>query len=183
MSRIGKLPIKLASGVEIKIDGGVVRVKGPKGTLEQRMAPQTRIDVSDGQAVVHRDSDEKRARAMHGLMRSLLSNMVHGVTDGFDRTLEIVGVGYRAEVQGKKLTISVGYSHPVVMEVPQGLEVAAESQTRIVVKGTDKQKVGQFAAEIRKIRPPEPYKGKGIRYAGDHVRRKVGKSGATGGGA
>ena len=183
MSRIGKLPIPLASGVEVAVDAGVVVVKGPKGTLEQFLVPETSVSVSDGAAVVSRASDSKRARAMHGLMRSLLANMVHGVTDGFERGLSIVGVGYRAAVQGNTLTISVGYSHPVVMEIPQDLEVEARGQTELLVRGIDKQRVGQFAAEIRKVRKPEPYKGKGIRYANERVRRKVGKAGAAGVGA
>ncbi|MCP4003791.1 MAG: 50S ribosomal protein L6 [bacterium] len=182
MSRIGTLPVKLASGVEVKIDNGLVRVKGPRGNLEESLAKHTAIELNDGLASVKRANDTKEARAMHGLMRSLLFNMVQGVTEGFSRTLEIVGVGYRAEVSGKKLTINVGYSHPVVMDVPEGLAVSSESPTRLTVSGTSKQKVGQFAAEIRKKRPPEPYKGKGIRYADEIVRRKVGKAGAAGGG-
>ena len=181
MSRIGKQPVKLGSGVEVKIEQGEVRVKGPKGQLAERIAPRTRIEVSDGQALVHRDGDDKPARAYHGLMRSLLNNMVTGVTDGFSRSLEIVGVGYRAEAQGRKLTINVGYSHPVDVQVPEGLDVATPSPTQIVVSGISKQRVGQFAAEIRKIRSPEPYKGKGIRYADEHIRRKVGKAGVGGG--
>ena len=154
-----------------------VVVKGPKGTLEQRVVPLTSVEVSDGQAVVHRDGDSRQAKAAHGLMRSLLANMVTGVADGYSKRLEIVGVGYRAEVKGREVVLTVGYSHPVALPIPQGLEVATESPTKIVVRGSDKQKVGEFAAEIRKIRPPEPYKGKGIRYEGEHIRRKVGKSG------
>ncbi len=181
MSRIGKLPVKLASGVEIKVDGGRVRVKGPKGTLEEALAPHCSIEVANGEARVSRDSDEKRAKAMHGLMRALLANMVKGVTEGFTRGLEIVGIGYRAEVSGKKLTLTIGYSHPVAMPIPADLEVVAESQTKLLVKGANKQKVGQFAAEIRMVREPEPYKGKGIRYTDEVVRRKVGKTGTSGG--
>jgi large subunit ribosomal protein L6 len=177
MSRIGKLPIALPSGVEVKVDGGVVRVKGSRGTLEQALVEGTSVEVGDGRVVVQRSGDDKRTRAMHGLMRSLLANMVTGVSTGFERPLEIVGVGYRAEVSGKKLTLQVGYSHPVEFQVPEGLEVIGESPTRLVVKGNDKQRVGQFAANIRSVRPPEPYKGKGIRYADEHVRRKVGKAG------
>ena len=182
MSRIGKLPVELVSGVEVKIDGGMVRVKGPKGTLEQPVVQFTEIEVGDKEAVVTRSGDEKRMRAAHGLMRSLLQNMVTGVTTGFQKALEIVGVGYRAEVKRGELVLMVGYSHPVNMKIPDGLEVVAESPTRVEVRGTDKQRVGQFAAEVRRVRPPEPYKGKGIRYAGEYVRRKVGKSavGATG---
>ena len=178
MSRIGKLPVPFGSGVEISVAGGSVRVKGPKGELSEALAPLTSIEVSDGVAVVKRADDSKRARAMHGLMRSLLANMATGVTDGFERALEMVGVGYRGQVADGKLTLNVGYSHPVVLEIPKALEVVAESPTRLVVKGASKQAVGQFAAEIRKVRKPEPYKGKGIRYKNEHVRRKVGKAGA-----
>jgi large subunit ribosomal protein L6 len=183
MSRIGKLPVALAAGVEVKVDAGVVKVKGPKGALKQLVAPLTSVEVADGKALVHRQSEGKRARAMHGLMRSLLSNMVAGVTEGFERGLTIVGVGYRAAVDGRELTINVGYSHPVVMEIPSDLEVEARSPTELVVRGIDKQRVGQFAAEIRRVRKPEPYKGKGIRYSDEQVRRKVGKAGAAGGAA
>jgi large subunit ribosomal protein L6 len=181
MSRIGKLPVPLRSGVEIKVDAGRVRVKGPKGSLEEALAPHCSIEVVSGEIRVARDSDEKRARAMHGLMRALVANMVKGVTDGFSRSLDIIGVGYRAEVSGRKLTLTIGYSHPVVVQIPQGLEVVAESQTRLVVRGANKQQVGQFAAEIREIRSPEPYKGKGIRYVDEVVRRKVGKTGVSSG--
>ncbi len=176
MSRVGGRPIKLVSGVEVKIADGRVRVKGPKGELEEVVVERTQIEVSDGIAVVKRNSDEKVARANHGLMRSLLANMVAGVTTGFEKGLEIVGVGYRAEVKGRELTLSVGYSHPVVIKIPEELEVACESPTKLKVSGISKQKVGQFAAEIRSVRSPEPYKGKGIRYVGEQVRRKVGKS-------
>jgi large subunit ribosomal protein L6 len=158
---------------------GEVLVKGPKGQLRQPIAPRTSIAVEGGAARVKRDGDDDEARAMHGLMRALLANMVRGVTQGFERALDIVGVGYRAQVAGKTLTLNVGYSHPVAMPIPEGLEVRADSQTRLVVRGIDKQRVGQFAAEIREIRPPEPYKGKGIRYVDETVRRKVGKAGAS----
>jgi large subunit ribosomal protein L6 len=177
MSRVGKQPVALPSGVEVQVSGGVVSVKGPKGRLEERIAAGTSVEVADGQVRVHRESDAKPARAAHGLMRSLVANMVTGVTQGFERPLEIVGVGYRAEVGGGKVTLVVGYSHPVEMPVPEGLEVVAERPTRIVVKGASKREVGQFAAELRAVRPPEPYKGKGIRFAGERVRRKVGKAG------
>jgi len=176
MSRIGKLPIALASGVEVKITDGTVRVKGPKGELATPVVSNVRIEIGDGKVQVHRDGDDKPTRALHGLMRSLLNNMVTGVTTGFTRELEIVGVGYRAEAKGKVLVLSVGYSHPVEMAVPEGLEVKMDGQTKIAISGVDKQRVGQFAAEVRKVRPPEPYKGKGIRYAGEQVRRKVGKA-------
>jgi large subunit ribosomal protein L6 len=178
MSRIGKLPVPLAAGVEVTVAGGQVRVRGPKGELQEALAPLTNVEVADGTVLVTRENDSKRARAMHGLMRSLLANMAVGVTEGFERVLEIVGVGYRAGLEKKNLTLAVGYSHPVVLEIPQGLEVVIESPTRLVVKGASKQAVGQFAAEVRKVRKPEPYKGKGIRYANEHLRRKVGKAGA-----
>jgi large subunit ribosomal protein L6 len=180
MSRVGRQPVPIRSGVDIRVDGDTVRVTGPKGALEQALAPLTRVEVGDGQAIVHRDGDQKRAKAAHGLMRSLIANMVTGVTEGFSKTLEIVGVGYRAEVSGREVKISVGFSHPVLLSIPKELEVSCETPTRLVVRGLDKQKVGQFAADIRRVRPPEPYKGKGIRYAGEHIRRKVGKA-AVGG--
>ena len=181
MPRIGRLPVKLASNVEVKVTDGRVQVKGPKGTLVEALAPHCRVEVASGELRVHRDTETKRARAMHGLMRALIANMVKGVTEGFSRALEINGIGYRAEVAGKKLTLTIGFSHPVAMPIPADLEVVAETQTRLVVRGANKQKVGQFAAEIRKVREPEPYKGKGIRYSGEVVRRKVGKTGTTGG--
>lgn len=176
MSRIGLKPVPLAAGVEVRVNDGVVSVKGPKASLSEPLAPYTRIELGDGEATVAREGDSKAARSAHGLMRSLLFNMVTGVTSGFERPMEIVGVGYRAEVKGSDLTLSVGYSHPVVMAVPEGLTVRSESPTRFVIAGADKQRVGQFAANVRKIRPPEPYKGKGIRYADEQIRRKVGKS-------
>ncbi|HTO06459.1 MAG TPA: 50S ribosomal protein L6 [Myxococcota bacterium] len=181
MSRIGKQPVAIAKGVEVQVANGRVRVKGPKGQLEEAVAPHTKVEVAGAEVRVARDSDEKRAKAMHGLMRALIANMVTGVTTGFSKSLDVIGVGYRAEVQGKKLTLTIGYSHPVVVEVPQGLEVVAESQTRLVIKGANKQQVGQFAAEVREVRMPEPYKGKGIRYVDEVVRRKVGKTGVSSG--
>jgi large subunit ribosomal protein L6 len=176
------MPVPLVSGVELKVEAGQVSVKGPRGTLMEKLAPQTQLEVGDTQIVISRADDSKRAKAAHGLMRSLVANMVVGVTDGFSKTLTLVGVGYRAEVSEKQVKLSVGYSHPVVLEVPEGLEVKGESPTRIVVSGASKQKVGQFAADLRRVRPPEPYKGKGIRYADEHIRRKVGKAAAGGGG-
>jgi len=181
VSRIGKQPVPIAKGVEVAVADGRVRVKGPKGTLEEAVAPHCAIEVAGGEVRVARDSDEKRAKAMHGLMRALIANMVTGVTTGFSRSLDIIGVGYRAEVSGRKLTLTIGYSHPVVVDIPQGLEVVAESQTRLLIRGASKQQVGQFAAEIREIRSPEPYKGKGIRYVDEVVRRKVGKTGVSSG--
>ena len=177
MSRIGKMPIPVPSGVEVTIDGGHVTVKGPKGTLEHD-APQTITISREGdELVVTRPDDERENRALHGLTRSLVANMVTGVSEGFVRELEIVGVGYRAAAAGpQRLEIQVGYSHPVHVDAPEGIEFEVPVPTRITVRGFDKQLVGQVAADIRKIRKPEPYKGKGIRYANELVRRKAGKS-------
>ncbi len=177
MSRIGKMPIPVPSGVEVTIDGGHVTVKGPKGTLEHD-APQTITISREGdELVVTRPDDERDNRALHGLTRSLVANMVTGVSEGFVRELEIVGVGYRAAAAGpQRLEIQVGYSHPVHVDAPEGIEFEVPAPTRITVRGFDKQLVGQVAADIRKIRKPEPYKGKGIRYANELVRRKAGKS-------
>ncbi len=178
MSRIGKLPVVIPAGVEIKLEeGNLLTVKGPKGTLQRKLAEDMNIAVEDGQIVVTRPSDLKRHRALHGLTRTLIFNMVEGVTKGYEKVLEINGVGYRAAKQGKKLTLTLGYSHPVEMEDPEGIETVLEGQNKITVKGIDKEKVGQFAAEIRTKRPPEPYKGKGIKYADEYIRRKVGKTG------
>lgn len=178
MSRIGKKPVVIPSGVDFSVDGTTVTVKGPKGTLTQDVPEEVRIDREGDDVVVTRPNDQPRVRAMHGLTRSLLANMVTGVTEGFVRELEIVGVGYRATPKGAGIEIQVGYSHPVEVTPPEGIEFEVPSNTRIVVRGIDKQQVGQVAADIRKIRKPEPYKGKGIRYAGEYVRRKAGKTGA-----
>lgn len=178
MSRIGKLPVAIPAGVEIKIGAGNhLTVKGPKGTLERKLADDMNIAIEDGQVVVTRPSDLKKHRALHGLTRTLIYNMVVGVTEGYQKVLEVNGVGYRAAKSGKKLTLTLGYSHPVEMEDPEGIETVLEGQNKITVKGIDKEKVGQFAAEIRGKRPPEPYKGKGIKYADETIRRKVGKTG------
>ena len=178
MSRIGKAPIELPKGVEVKVDKGVVRVKGPKGQLERTVRPEISVEVEDGQVVVKRSSEAKQHRAYHGLTRALVANMVEGVTDGYSKSLEIVGVGYRADKKGKNLVLTVGYSHEVQYPEPEGISLTTPNQTTIVVEGIDKQKVGQVAAELRAVRPPEPYKGKGIRYQGEQVRRKAGKTGA-----
>ena len=177
MSRIGKMPIPVPSGVEVTIDGRHVTVKGPRGTLEHD-APETITVARDGDdLIVTRPDDERENRALHGLTRSLVANMVTGVSEGFVRELEIVGVGYRAAASGsQRLEIQVGYSHPVHVDAPPGIEFEVPAPTRIMVRGFDKQLVGQVAADIRKIRKPEPYKGKGIRYANEHVLRKAGKS-------
>ena len=178
MSRIGRLPIAIPAGVDIKIgEGNLVTVKGPKGTLERKLSADMNIAIEDGHVVVTRPSDLKRFRELHGLTRTLIANMIEGVTKGFEKTLEINGVGYRAAKQGKKLVLTLGYSHLVEMMDPEGIETVVEGQNKIIVKGISKEKVGQFAAEIRTKRPPEPYKGKGSKYDYEHIRRKVGKTG------
>ncbi len=176
MSRIGKLPIEIPDGVEVKIEGSSVTVKGPKGNLVRSFNPDMQIVLDEGLVTVSRPTDQTRHRALHGLTRSLIFNMVAGVSEGFEKVLEIHGVGYKAEQKGKQLVLSVGFSHTVPMDPPDGVEFALDSPTVVRVKGVDKEKVGQMAAEIRKVRPPEPYKGKGIRYRGEHVRRKAGKA-------
>ncbi len=175
MSRIGKRPIEIPAGVEIDIGDGEVTVKGPKGELRQAVSPEMRIERSDATLTVERPSDRGEHRALHGLTRTLIANMVVGVTDGFEKRLEIQGVGYRARLQGKQLELALGYSHPVSVTPPNGIEFEVPQPTEVVVRGIDKQLVGEIAAQVRKQRPPEPYKGKGVRYAGEYVRRKVGK--------
>lgn len=177
MSRIGKRPIEIPQGVEVSLQDGTVTVKGPKGELKQKIHEDMQVDINDGLVSVVRPSEEKKHRALHGLTRSLIANMVEGVTKGFQRDLQINGVGYRATKQGSKLVLAVGYSHPVEIEPGSNIEIDVPAPTRISVKGIDKQAVGQLAAEIRAKRPPEPYLGKGIRYEGEHVRRKAGKAG------
>jgi large subunit ribosomal protein L6 len=179
MSRIGRMPITIPSGVEVKVAGARVSVKGPKGTLEQDMHPDMKVSVADGVVTVERPSDEREHRALHGLTRSLVANMVEGVTNGYAKTLEIQGVGYRAALKGQNIELAVGYSHPVVVEAPKGVTFEVPQPTRIIVSGADKQEVGQVAANIRAIRKPDPYKGKGIRYQGEYVRKKAGKAGKT----
>jgi large subunit ribosomal protein L6 len=181
MSRIGRLPISVPSNVELTQEGRLLRVKGPLGTLEREIHPEMQIERSDGEIRVVRPTDEPRHRALHGLTRTLVSNMVIGVTDGFTRGLEISGVGYRAQLQGQKLVLALGYSHPVEVDPPAGIEFRVETPTRLAVFGPDKELVGQTAAYIRSRRKPEPYKGKGIRYAGEQVLRKAGKAGKVGG--
>lgn len=181
MSRIGNKPIPLPKGVSIELDGTRMRVKGPKGTLEQEFRPEVNIDVQEAQIVVTRPAEDKLHRSLHGLTRTLISNMVTGVTDGFTRTLEIAGVGYRVAKEGQTLVFSLGYSHPVRIEPPTGITFGVETPTRFTVTGIDKQVVGQQAAIIRKLREPEPYKGKGISYQGERIRRKAGKAGKVGG--
>jgi len=177
MSRVGKMPIAVPQGVEVRIDGTRVTVKGPKGELSRDLNPEMRIEQKEGQVIVSRPTDQPRHRAMHGLTRSLVANMVAGVTEGFSKTLELQGVGYRAQMQGKELVLAIGYSHPVNVPPPPGIEFEVDGTSKIIVKGINREHVGQAAADVRKIRPPEPYKGKGIRYAGEYVRRKAGKAG------
>ncbi len=175
MSRIGKLPIEIPGGVDVQVERGLVRVKGPKGQLEQRVSPDLKVEREDSQLLVKRPTDRKDHRALHGLTRTLVYNMVVGVTEGFEKRLEIQGVGYRAQLRGKDLELALGFSHPVKIDAPAGIEFEVPVPTQIVVRGIDKQAVGEIAARIRKARPPEPYKGKGVRYAGEYVARKVGK--------
>ncbi|MDH7497084.1 MAG: 50S ribosomal protein L6 [Syntrophomonadaceae bacterium] len=177
MSRIGKKPVELPEGVTVGIEGDTITVQGPKGTLSGTIPAGISIVNEGGCLQVTRASDQKQHRALHGLTRALVANMVEGVTKGFERRLELVGVGYRAQMQGRKLVLSIGYSHPVEIEPPEDLEIEVPAVTKITVKGIDKQKVGNLAAAIRDVRRPEPYKGKGIRYEGEVVRQKAGKSG------
>ena len=176
MSRIGKKPITVPAGVEVKIDGNHISVKGPKGQLALDFNPEIAVEVKEGEITVSRPSDDKLHRSLHGLTRTLVSNMVIGVTEGYSKTLEVNGVGYRAQKQGKDLVMNLGYSHQVIVPEVPGITVEVPSANQIVVSGADKQLVGQFAAEVRAKRPPEPYKGKGIKYAGEHIRRKEGKA-------
>jgi large subunit ribosomal protein L6 len=178
VSRIGLMPVPLPKGVTVNIEGSTVQVKGPKGELVRTLNSEMQIKLEDNRLLVERPTDQRRHRALHGLTRALLNNMVLGVSQGFTRRLEIEGVGYRAEIQGKNLVLNVGFSHPVVVEPPPGISFEVEKGTRVFsVLGADKEMVGEMAARIRRIRPPEPYKGKGIRYQGEHVRRKAGKAG------
>lgn len=176
MSRIGKQPVPRPKGVDVSLDGQTLRVKGSNGELTLDVHPDMSVEIDETEVRVTRPSDLARHKALHGLTRSLVANMVEGVTDGFSRTLEIVGVGYRAEMKGKSLGLSLGFSHPVSYEPPAGVTIETPNQTTIVVKGADKQAVGQAAAVIRGFRPPEPYKGKGVRYQGEQIRRKAGKT-------
>lgn len=179
MSRIGSAPIEIPSGVEVAVDAQVVSVKGPKGTLTQDVGSRMTVTIDDGVVTIERADDERETRALHGLYRALIQNMVIGVTDGYSKELQAVGVGYRAALKGNTLELQVGFSHPVKITAPDGIEFEVPEPTKIIVRGTDKQKVGQVAADVRKVRPPEPYKGKGIRYVDEHVRRKAGKAGVT----
>jgi large subunit ribosomal protein L6 len=175
MSRIGKQPIPIPEGVDVDVKPGQVTVKGPKGELDQRFSTEMKVELDDGTLTVQRPTDRGEHRALHGLTRTLIANMVQGVTEGYEKRLEIQGVGYRAQLRGKALELSLGFSHSISIEAPEGIEFEVPQPTEIIVRGIDKQQVGQVAADIRKRRPPEPYKGKGVRYAGEQVTRKVGK--------
>ena len=177
MSRIGKNPIEIPSGVEVKVNGHIVEVKGPKGALQTEVDPAITVAVEDNQVVVTRPNDNKNIRALHGLYRTLIANNIEGVVNGYEKQMEFIGTGYRAQKQGKQLNLNLGHSHPIELEDPEGIEVEVPSNTQIIVRGIDKQKVGAYAAYIRSFRSPEPYKGKGIRYVDEYVRRKVGKTG------
>jgi large subunit ribosomal protein L6 len=177
MSRIGKKPIEIPSGVKVSFENNIFTVEGPKGKLTQKIHEKVSIEIKDNEIQVTNVDNSKLSRSLHGLMRTLINNMIIGVTKGFEKKLEIVGVGYRCALKGKNLDLSLGFSHPVVVEPPKDVEFVVEGQTKITVKGIDKQVVGQVAANIRKLRKPEPYKGKGIRYAGEYILRKAGKSG------
>jgi len=178
MSRIGLKPIDIPSGVEVKInEGNLVEVKGPKGTIKTQFDPQMDIKIEDNKVIVSRPNETKKYKSLHGLTRTLISNAIEGVTKGFEKKLEIVGTGYRAQKQGKKVVFNLGYSHPIELEEPEGIEVEVPSANQVIVKGIDKQLVGNFAAKIRDLRKPEPYKGKGIKYVDEVIRRKAGKTG------
>lgn len=177
MSRIGRQPIVIPQGVEVNVEGSLVSVKGPNGQLSRELHKDMIIEREENQILIKRPSEEKFHKSLHGLTRTLVSNMIEGVTKGFEKSLELVGVGYRAAKQGNKLVLTVGYSHPVEMEPKQGLEIEVPVATKIIVKGADKEAVGAFAANVRKVREPEPYKGKGIKYSTERIRRKVGKAG------
>lgn len=177
MSRIGNAPVKVPSGVDVKINGAFVAVKGPKGSLEQTFNEDMKIVLEEGQILVKRPNDSKKNRSLHGLTRALINNMVEGVTNGFEKKLEVNGVGYRVQKKGKELVMNLGFSHQVVMQEIEGITITVEGQNLITISGPDKQKVGQFAAIVREKRPPEPYKGKGIKYLDEHIIRKVGKAG------
>ena len=179
MSRVGRRPIPIPSGVSVETLSGGVRVKGPKGTLTETLPPRVAVRIESGQVTVARNDEEKSTRALHGLARALIQNMVRGVVEPFAKELEIQGVGFRADVAGKKLKLLLGFSHPVEMEIPEGLKIVVDKNVMIRVEGINRHQVGQFAADLRSLRPPEPYKGKGIRYVGERVRRKVGKAGAA----
>lgn len=177
MSRIGRLPIDIPAGVEVKIDGDQITVKGPKGELSQSVAAPIEVKVEENQVQVSRPDDERESRSLHGLTRTLIANDIIGVTEGYTKGLEVVGTGYRVQAKGTGLEFALGYSHPVAVEAPEGITFAVEGNNKVTVSGISKQAVGEVAANLRKLRKPEPYKGKGVRYAGEHIRRKAGKAG------
>lgn len=177
MSRVGRMPIDIPAGVSVSLNGPVITVKGPKGELTRTLHQDIKVSVADNVITVERPSDEKNHRALHGLTRALVANMVIGVTEGFKKELEIVGVGYRAQMKGNKLALTLGFSHPLELEAPEGIKIECPSATSIVISGANKEHVGEFAAKVREYRLPEPYKGKGIKYVGEHIRRKAGKAG------
>ncbi|HEX9638879.1 MAG TPA: 50S ribosomal protein L6 [Acidobacteriota bacterium] len=183
MSRVGKAEIAIPKGVTVELEGAAVRIKGPKGQLSQLVPDGITVRQQDGKLLVQRRGDERRERELHGLIRSLLANAVHGVTEGFVRELEITGIGYKAAVSGRNLTLNLGFSHPIEFPLPDGIEVAVEKQTQLTVRGADKALVGEVASSLRRLRKPDPYKGKGVRFKGETIKLKVGKSGATAGGA
>ena len=178
MSRIGKMPIPIPSGVKVNLENGVLKVTGPKGSLQHTLCPGITLEITKENIIVKRLDDHHKSRSLHGLTRSIISNLVTGVTQGFERILEISGVGYRSEVKGNVLTLNLGYSHPINFTLPEGISAKVDKQNRIIIEGCDKQKLGDTAAKIRAFRPPEPYKGKGIKFVEERIRRKVGKSGA-----
>ncbi len=182
MSRIGKRPITVPAGVKTSLDGTVIKVAGPHGSLELPLRPEVKVDIKGSEILVSRDNDSRTSRSLHGLTRTLVANMVKGVTEGFEKKLEIIGVGYKADVQGDIVNLSLGYSHPVKYALPKGIKATVEKSTLVTIKGPDKQVVGQVAADIRALRKPEPYKGKGIKYADEVIRRKAGKAGKAAGG-
>lgn len=181
MSRIGKQPINVPSGVKVAVEGDVVKVTGPNGSLEQTVRPEVKVALNGSELVVTRSDESRTARSLHGLTRSLVANMVKGVSEGFEKKLEIIGVGYKADVQGDVVNLALGYSHPIKYQLPDGVSASVERQTLVTIKGPDKQVVGQVAADIRSFRSPEPYKGKGIKYSDETIRRKAGKAGKAGG--
>ncbi|MFN0158520.1 MAG: 50S ribosomal protein L6 [Bacteroidota bacterium] len=181
MSRVGRKPVAIVTGVKVQQSGQDIKVTGPKGELSASIHPDISIEVKDNQVLVSRHSDVKQYRALHGLWRALIQNMIKGVTEGYSRKMELVGVGYRAELKGKKLQLLLGYSHPILFQPPDGVKIEVPVQTNITVSGIDKQLVGQVAAKIRSFRPPEPYKGKGVKYEGEYIRRKAGKAAAASG--
>ncbi|MCQ2480497.1 MAG: 50S ribosomal protein L6 [Clostridia bacterium] len=180
MSRIGKQPIVIPAGVDVTVEGNLVTVKGPKGTLSREIHPNITVEKDGNEIKVTRPDDKKENRSLHGLSRTLIANMVYGCSESFKKELEVNGIGYRAELKGKELVLKVGYSHDVIMAVPEGITVEVPGPNKIIISGADKQKVGQYAANVREKRPPEPYKGKGIKYADEHIRRKEGKAGKGG---